>query len=337
MELDFPELASVLRQACANGLEVDHRVMARNLLCDSHRTPVERMRVFLEESGDVSTTKELQKALYQYRWRHVCPPRVRPGEPKVQPVYARAENGANAITQDVEMVATVLNLSWMGQIYAAARSDFKIPEFERFELANPEDVDEINQKLGDQLSEKNLREPFLAAILKARNRYERNLRNYIKITWVAEWKSLEKFLLRKNPSSWMQAVGVATETPVWVAVLCYPVRRTAKRIALYRPTQLDAGWYPHHFPSPPQSGVEKGGYSMFLGLKNETLHSYGLVREFIHEPVDFSIKDWSRAGELLDFVPGPVSGDLIEQRRAHLELLSTHYPDGVRSWMETVI
>ena len=186
MELDFPELASVLRQACANGLEVDHRVMARNLLCDSHRTPVERMRVFLEESGDVSTTKELQKALYQYRWRHVCPPRVRPGEPKVQPVYARAENGANAITQDVEMVATVLNLSWMGQIYAAARSDFKIPEFERFELANPEDVDEINQKLGDQLSEKNLREPFLAAILKARNRYESGMEIARKISAAQE-------------------------------------------------------------------------------------------------------------------------------------------------------
>jgi hypothetical protein len=134
----------------------------------------------------------------------------------------------------------------------------------------------------------------------------------------------------------LQAVGVVRDTQVWVAVVQYPVATTYRDIQLFRPTQLEAGSYPYHFPSPPQAELAKGGFTMFLNqpAPEKRYIQPALVSEYVHAQVDFTIKNWRSAGGLVDVTKRPVAGALQDQRRRHWELLGTRYgPTLISEWM----
>jgi hypothetical protein len=95
------------------------------------------------------------------------------------------------------------------------------------------------------------------------------------------------------------------------------MKNRARQIRLFRPTQLNAGWYAHHFPSPPQATVEMGGHTMFLGHDDGRVTSPPAVSEFLHQQVDFRIGNWTAGGSLLGFTGRPIKGLLDRQRRQH--------------------
>jgi hypothetical protein len=212
-----------------------------------------------------------------------------------------------------------------------------MPEFATYAVTNPRAGAEINDFLSTRLGDPSQREPFLEVIFKAMALYRKKKEECIQPTWAAEWDSLKPLLIPNKPLSWLQAVGVPRDSPVWLAVLCYPLKNALREITTYRPTQLDAGWYAHHFPSPPQAPLEKGGHTMFLNADDGREVAPPPVSEYVHEQVDFDIEDWTAGGSLVDFTGGPTKGALDRQRGRHLTLLETVYGKEVSVWMPNCV
>ncbi|MGA2742440.1 MAG: hypothetical protein ABSG65_34010 [Bryobacteraceae bacterium] len=234
-----------------------------------------------------------------------------------------------------EYVATVLNLTRLGEIYGEAWKSFRIPEFQMYEVTNPRDSQQVNDFLSGRLTIPAQRESFLQATLRGLRRYRKKIQRNIRPTWVAEWNSLRPFLDPNRPERWLRAVGVASDDPAWLAVFRYPVRRRGKQIQLFRPTQLDAGWYAHHFPSPPEA-TGGGGHTMYLLHPGEILPDpLGLVSEYLHIEIDLSIASWRAAGSLIGMARR-AAGTLDEQRSHHWLLLQENYGKSqILGWMPT--
>ena len=318
-----------LQNACSPGNELPVRAMARNLLAE-HRVSGQRFLGFLSAAGELASIDQVREALEDYQWKEVRP-FLKNGTP---PAYVRTENANNmaALNADTRL-GTVLDLTRLGRVYAEAKSFFKLPEFSTYEVTDPRDRTQINEFLAIRLEDPARRETFLRAIFKVMARYRLQVEDRVLPTWAAEWKSLEPFLHRDSPRAWLQAVGVPRDHPVWLVVLRYPVRNRDREVRLFRPTQLDAGWYAHHFPSPPQADIAKGGHTMFLSQNHTSEVSGPPVSEFLHEQIDFGIGDWIAGGSLFGFTGLPSQGALDDQRRQHLSLLQTLYGQGVHTWM----
>jgi hypothetical protein len=74
---------------------------------------------------------------------------------------------------------------------------------------------------------------------------------------------------------------------------------------------------------------------MFLGSTGVPTKQYPgiLVREYLHQEIDFTLKDWRSAGSRLGLAE-PIPGDLDAQRRAHWQVLQRVYsPTAVMDWM----
>ena len=325
-------LARILHDACSPGFTPPTRAMARNLLCE-HRLSAERLAAFSASAGELTALDRVQLALEEYQAVDVRPS-IGVG---LLPAYARPENENNSVELPPGAhIGTVLDLTRLGRVYAEAKATFRLPEFQAYAVTDPRDYSQVNDFLGTRLNDSVLKEPFLKALFRACTRYRNRIEERVHPTWVAEWKSLEPFLDPNKPERWLRAVGVPRDCPVWLAVLRYPVEDSKREIRLFRPTQLDAGWYAHHFPSPPQAVLSSGGHTMFLrefdhGGKEEINR---LVSEFLHAQVDFTIGDWHRGGSLVAFTHQSVTGVLEEQRKAHWLLLQASYGAvGVRGWM----
>ena len=250
--------------------------MARNLLPE-HRLSEERFTDFSRTAGELASILHVHQALDDYQSTHVRP-RVKLGNP---PAYARSDNANNAVLPGGTLLGTVLDLTRLGRVYAEAKSTLKMAEFSSFAVTDPRDRTQVNDFLTIGLDDPTKQRPFLTAIFRAMARYRRRVEDRVHPTWAVEWGTLLPYLDPHNPSLWLQAVGVPREDPVWLVVLCYPMKNRARQIRLFRPTQLNAGWYAHHFPSPPQATVEMGGHTMFLGHDDGRVTSPPAVSEFL--------------------------------------------------------
>jgi hypothetical protein len=291
-----------------------------------------RFAGFTAFAGDLADLDAIRKVLEAYQEEQVRP-LIGAG---LAPAYARADNHNNKVDlAPGSDIATVLDLTRLGRVYAEAKSTFKIPEFRRYDVTDPRDSAQINEFLGARLTDSTRVEPFLQAVLRARRRYRKAIETRVHPTWVAEWTSLKPFLDPDRPERWLQAVGVPRDSPTWVAVFRYPAARPGREIGLFRPTQLDAGWHAHHFPSPPQAAAGLGGHTMYLWqpLQKTTGIPASLICEYLHPQMDVSIAAWRAGGRLIGLAP-PIGGDLAEQRHRHWLLLQLMYKESpVRDWM----
>lgn len=119
-------------------------------------------------------------------------------------------------------------------------------------------------------------------------------RRYKPVVWVTDWSLFSKYT-GETVNRWSQVVGVDCSTyDRWQIVLKYPLDKVK---ALYSPTQLDANFYPQHFPVPPQMPVSNGGHAMDLVNMDDRL-----LTEYIHQPIkleiDFCHVKADRSGKL---------------------------------------
>jgi hypothetical protein len=147
-------------------------------------------------------------------------------------------------------------------------------------------------------------------------------------TWVTTWEALKPHLAAK-PERWLETLGVAKpESPRWMFLLRYTVRDAG---TVARPTQLDAGSYPYHFPSPPQASIEWGGHPMDLQISPPAAF---LLPEFIHEQIDHRIEHWDEAGQFCIATTRPMVESLDKQRCTHHKLLALKYGrHDIQYWM----
>ena len=246
----------------------------------------------------------------------------------LRPAYARPDNSNNSIRMPAGTeLGTVIDLTRLGHIYAEAYREFGLTEFQSFP-DNDRSPSSINQFLNVRLENPVSRLNFMRALFMARRKYlGSKARRSIFPTWTADWADLRLFLDPGAPEGWLEAVGVAKETGVWIAVIRYSDANGT--LNLFRPTQLDAGWYPHHFPSPPVA-PSGGGYTVFL---DSAAPATELVSEYIHSEVDFTFEEWEAGGSLVGFTGRPVGGDLAGARTNHLHLLVNKFGGSVSEWM----
>jgi len=138
--------------------------------------------------------------------------------------------------------------------------------------------------------------------------------------WATRWDLFELFV-GEGANRWRQVFGVRPEPepPSWLLVLKYKATEAGE---LYRPTQLDAGWYGFHFPPP-----ELEGYAMDLAGAADQL-----VPEYIHEQTDHSVGHWIDAGRLLDRADMTDPIGLPEQRERHHALLMRVHGEAAGRW-----
>ena len=324
-------VSQVLSGICASSAPEYDRAMARNLLAE-HRLSKSRFQLFSTFAGAMDDLEAIRSAVQRYHANEVRP-LVSAG---IEPAYTRPENQQNLVNLPPRtQVATVLNLSGLERIYAEAWKTFRIPEFRMYDVTSPLNSQQVNDFLSPRLTDPAQREPFLQAIFRALRRYRNSpkVERRIRTCWVAEWKALQPFLDSNIPERWSQAVGVPSDDAAWLAVFRYPLHGRGKEIPLFRPTQLDAGWYGHHFPSPPGAPLEKGGHAMYLAQDGAPVAPRDLVPEYLHAQIDFTMAQWRAAGGLLGMARR-VGGDLREQRRGHWTLLQETYGNApIATWM----
>lgn len=166
-------------------------------------------------------------------------------------------------------------------------------------------------------------------------RYSRKTGGPFNPTWVTAWEKFEPYIGSFKAGGmytadrWNQVVGVGTTGNQWQIVLKYPARKAGM---IFRPTQLDGGFYAYHFPSPVTAGMGLGGHPMDLSGPGPT---QGLLPEYIHEQIEPDIRYWEDAGRLIGRTAGePYS--LTRLRRRHYERLKGHY-QGVAEWMQSPV
>jgi hypothetical protein len=123
----------------------------------------------------------------------------------------------------------------------------------------------------------------------------------------------ERIIRGAPPERWTQVVGVPRIQPTWLMVLQYG---SADVPLVCRPCVLDAGWYAHHHPTPPEAGVR--GHPM--DLRHNPLATT-LIPEFVHTPIRYSGANLLA----LRYLPIIVDCDLPAARNAHKGLICRKY------------
>ncbi len=153
---------------------------------------------------------------------------------------------------------------------------------------------------------------------------------YKPVFWVTDWDKLKPYIEPNllNVARWNQSVGVPNKRDAWQIIIQYP---TAAVDCLYRPTQLDGGFFPEHFPPPPSCEQFYGGLTMDLIAEDKEF-----LPEYIHQQMrEFKIDYWENSGCLI----GRVSEqpyNLQSLRSKHYAKLSNRYID-VPLWMVSPI
>jgi hypothetical protein len=341
------------------------KAVALNLMRD-RRVSQERADAFLEVFDQVrddpkkagwSEEKLIQQALSVYREKFLAgreihdPHRAVAGTDKSDPHFALNKQNRDNLLDNAgqhprptagTLLTNVLDLTGLDKIYLFAEgikdSD---PDWKNVFKNYPTNSDtellagwleghlkEGPGALGRQLA-------FVRATFKALNRCREEYGPFQPI-WATRWEKFRERTADAGPAAWLEATGLGREDPRrWLIVLVYPVEEVQW---LARPTQLDAGWYQYHFPSPPCLGADQGGHPMDLRTEPCPEH---LLPEFIHEQFEYDIKHWDdseRPGpnRLVGCTAGPTVDALELQRRNHHRLLITSYPDFVgeiEDWM----
>jgi hypothetical protein len=146
--------------------------------------------------------------------------------------------------------------------------------------------------------------------------------------WAVRWRDFEPYVA-DTAERWLQLLGMKNlhtdALPRWLIALKYPLASVAP---LVRPTQIEADWFPFHFPSIANRPSEQGGHPMDLAMPSPdtVLHS-----EFIHQQVHHD------RNQLLT-EPRPTTsatpGNLNQQREAHHRRLM-HFNNGLgrKDWI----
>lgn len=302
------------------------RAMARNVMYD-HRVSVWREQSFDRFVGPTCDSNSLRKACNNYFNQQV---RNRSLPEYVYNVYNSANliNAAWAVpplvNKDRKLVR-ILNLNKLGLVFQWARTARKWPKtFDTFPGAHDQ------KQLGIWLDKRIALDSkeHITRIIEALNIYGKTYP--FQPTWATTLDAFSPHI-SSGADRWLQAVGVSPTEENWIIILCYTVREAG---TLVRPTQLDAGWYAHHFPSPPSANLTTGGHPMDLRVKPKPTT---LLPEYIHKHIPHPVEHWTSVGPLFDRTSKLSSEDLVKQRRCHYELLLRTYGPVVQSWMNTWI
>jgi hypothetical protein len=133
--------------------------MSRNLLAE-HRVSQDRFNSFLGIAGELKSIDNVRAALDEYQKR------VRPSKSaKTAPAYELPENEGNAINLPKHTeVATFLDLTRLGRIFAEAKFAFRYPEFADYTSTDPRDYAQINEFLGRSFRDTSRRLPLLPSV-----------------------------------------------------------------------------------------------------------------------------------------------------------------------------
>lgn len=299
------------------------RAVARNLMHD-HRVTRERAGFFDRFITRPCSCETFQRALLKYKERqvqHLSPPDFAVDTLNHGNVLSGTSDGAHVISKDLEL-ANVLDLSLLTEPYAWAQKHIKA--FEGYRDVSPDRLETwLDSKLRSAPPRRFIEDVF--AMLTAYTAHKKPHHP----TWVTTWDAFAPYVAQP-PERWPQAVGVERPVGHWLIVLRYRVRDVG---SLARPTQLDAGWYAYHFPSPPQAQASVGGHPVDLA------HPGGapLLPEFIHEQAAYTIEQWDAAGQHVGKIGHSRSWGVAQARRHHHRRLVAAYGVNVANWMPTAI
>jgi hypothetical protein len=309
----------------AINLRHDHRVS---------ETREQRFRDYFLRRND------LREALDDYVWESVKqPPSPHFCERWCDNLVADWVSGecCENFDRDTDLV-TVLNLNGLSRPVKDTYPNLVdvMPEWR--ELINVETQASDEQSSGalgqdkfDRWVENNLKdkmprevESFLEKIFKLLNHRLTVESKYYNPVWVTTWEIFEEYA-NQGADRWNQVVGVPREMPTWQIVLRYPASKVP---CLYRPSQLDGGYYPQHFPSPPVTAKAEGGLTMDLGASVSRP-----LNEYIHKQIELSIDYWIAGGRLIGKT-GFTPYELPQVRTHHYErLIGKHDEEVIRNWM----
>jgi hypothetical protein len=204
------------------------------------------------------------------------------------------ESGLPTLHPDKQLVR-VLNLSGMHFVFQAAQAA-GIPEFLDYDrsttrsghrLARTAWLDRqfaefVNAPERGRMPERLRANPLLNALTRHLNASRHS--SHYEPAWVTLWSDFQKRDWQR-PERWSKLVGLTSPSEAsWLLLLRYPVRQAGR---LVRPTQLDSGWYPEHFPIPPSALT---GHAMEMdGTRPDALP----LPEFIHQQIDHDPSIWS--------------------------------------------
>ena len=204
--------------------------------------------------------------------------------------------------------------------------------------------DEVDIKLRYRMRDTSRRFIFVEQLLHLFDLYRKaNAWNPI---WAASWDHFNSTSIQGIPSSWLEAVGVPCDSgPSWLMLFRYsypskpsdpsnprPSDPPNRREMLYRPTQLEAGIFPYHFPSPDCAKLKDGGHTMHL-IENGPVEPL-LVSEYVHEEIEFTSDHWFAAEALFERALVNSYQSLMSYRRRHHSLLGVAYGEKkVKKWM----
>jgi hypothetical protein len=150
--------------------------------------------------------------------------------------------------------------------------------------------------------------------------------------WAASSREFQQASIDNIAESWFETVGIPcnTDPPPWLLILQYP---SELPLQIFRPTQLEAGAFAYHFPSPDCIPPDTGGLCMHLG--DSVSQSGILVPEFIHNECDFKLDHWRDGGERLGRASATLSRSVMRFRARHHALLCEKYTEeAIRAWMK---
>ncbi len=263
------------------------------------------------------------------------------GASKRQPHFAvERENYRNLLNGDTNrsrpangtLLANVLDLSGLDAVYRFARDNAGTDRASRKVFndyptrTEPRVIAEwLDGHLGAGTTAHERQTSFIRETLKALNR-RREMVGLFQPVWATKWESLRQRIAGGRTESWLEANGLGRDDPRrWVVVLVYPVEAVQW---LARPTQLDAGWYKYHFPSPPCVPAATGGHPMDLQTHP---CPEKLLPEFVHEQTVYQYEHWDdpvreRLSNRLIGCTAERTFDALEvQRRNHYRLLVSSY------------
>jgi hypothetical protein len=312
-------LSRFLRQAVATASE-PRRAIACNFIHD-HRISSKRLRSFKKYVPPVIDESSIASALRLYHSEKV-------GTRKLPEFVYEAFNGKNILTggqlskhivaKDV-LLARIVVLNALGTVFDWAKAKGWRGFLTFPGSHSPSGVsDWLNCQIGGP--SRAFGGSFISAILQAMNGYR--LDRPYQPSWATTWRSLAA-VANQDASRWLQIVGVSRPQPgQWCMLLRYSVREAG---TIARPTCLDAGDYPFHFPSPPCAPLSVGGHP--ADLKRSRV--VGVLPEYIHKQIDHTpahVMAVERTG----------LGDcatLRVQRTNHHNRLVAYYGVSVLHWM----
>ena len=266
--------------------------VAVNLMYD-HRVSPKREGAFDAMVSKPCTPRDLRLALTHYQKTKV--------QTRSLPHYVYADLNSNnllngrvgvspAVKPNLPLVR-VLDLNGLRRVFQWAQTEGapKYPKrwgntFDRFPTGGSDDdvTDYLDGWMGGRSVER-----FVGNVLDLLDVYGRIEKNPFQPTWATTWAAFKNYAA-DGPDRWHEVLGMDKPRPCWLVLLKYTVQEAG---TIARPTQLDAGWYESHFPSPPDTPQGEGGHPMDIGTIPAT-HDRPLP-EYVHKQIHHPLTHWT--------------------------------------------